>query len=79
MKTHYAYCKKNSNFWEKEKKFYISGYDETQSLTNCIMVYKTRFKEVDFYELIVDYKNDYKIISSKKIDDNIVKKILMLL
>lgn len=79
MKTHYAYCIKNSNFWKKEEKFFLSSYDETQSLTNCIMVNKTRFKEVDFYELIVDYKNDYKIISTKKVDDIKIKKLTMLL
>jgi len=81
MKTYYSYCRKDSGFWEKQNYFHLSDDEVSQSLINCVIdAYSNKlkaYKEVDIIELIVE--DNLKIIFTKKVDDNIVKKILMLL
>lgn len=78
MKTYYSYCYKGSHFWEYEEKFYIYDRRSTESLIATVVdAYSNLHKDVDIIELIVE--DNLTIISTKKVDDNIVKKILMLL
>lgn len=81
MKTYYSYCRKDSGFWEKQDYFYLSDDKGSQSLINCVMDAflnePKMYKEIDVIELIVG--DNFKIISTKKVDDNKIKKIIMLL